>query len=184
MQVSSLSIIELLKIKLLEFPGLVDSLKNKEHNFLELLETWMKETETILKNNKISECAIISGYRSKIIAPLFAESQKRSTKKRQLQQASEILFELQHTIVSVIKPYEIKVNEARDLLIYILSVVKQSGAIKYTDQTVFQGFINSIWQLCSTNEQLKPATVKILTLVSQVDALRIMAEEINLNEWR
>jgi hypothetical protein len=184
MQISSLSIIELLKRKLLEFPVLVDSLKNKEHNFLESLETWMKETETILKNHKITECAVISGYRSKIIAPLFAESQKRSARKRQLQQAAEILFELQHTIVSVIKPYEIRVNEARDLLIQILSIVKQSGAIRYTEQTVFQEFINNIWQVCSTNEQLKPATVKILTLVSRVDTLRIIAEEINLDEWR
>jgi hypothetical protein len=184
MQVSSLTIIELLKSKLMEFPGLVDSLKKKEYNFLELLETWMKETETILKNNRISECAVIAGYRSKIIIPLFAESQKRSTKKRQLQLASEVLFELQGTIVSVIKPYETKVNEARDLLIQILSIVKQSGAIKYTDQTDFQGFIISIWQLCSTHEQLKPGTVKILTLVSQIDALRIIAEEINLDEWR
>jgi hypothetical protein len=184
MQVSSLSIIELLKGKLLEFPGLIDSLKNKEHNFLELLETWMKETETILKNNRISECAVISGYRSKIIAPLFTESQKRSAKKRQLQQASEILFELQHTIVSVIKPHEIKVDESRDLLIQILSILKQSDGIKYTDQIVFQEFVNKVWQICSTNEQLKPATIKILTLISQIDALRIIAEEINLNEWR
>jgi len=184
MQVSSLSIIESLKSKLLEFPVLVDSLKNKDYNFLELLETWMKETETILMNNRISECAVISGYRSKIIAPSFTETQKRSVKKRQVQVASEILFELQHTVVSVIKPYETKVNEARDLLLQILSAVKQSCALKYTNQTVFQEFINSIWQLCSTNEQLKPFTVKILTIVSQNDALRIMAEEIYLDEWR
>jgi len=184
MQVSSLSIIELLKSKLLEFPGLVDSLKNREYNFLELLEIWMKETENILKNNRISESAVIAGYRSKIIAPLFAESQKRSAKKRQLQIASEVLFELQDTIISVIKPYETKVNEAQDLLIQLISIVKQSGAIKYNEQTNFQEFISSIWQLCSTHEQLKPGTIKILTLISQIDTLRIIAEQINLNEWR
>ncbi|SHH00289.1 hypothetical protein SAMN05444372_112178 [Flavobacterium micromati] len=184
MQVSSLSIIELLNSKLLEFPELVDRLKNKDYNFLELLETWMKETETILKQNRISECAVIAGYRSKIIIPLFTESQKRSVKKRQLQAASVILFELQHTILSVIKPYEIKVNEARDLLRQILSAVRQSHTIKYTSQTVFQEFINNIWQFCSTNEQLKPFTVKILTIVSQNDAVRIIAEEIYLDEWK
>lgn len=184
MQVSSLSIIELLKSKLLEFPDLVDSLKNKDYNFLDVLESWMKETETILKNNRISECSLISGYRSKIIAPVFAETQKRSVKKRQLEIASEILFELQQTIVLVIKPYEIKVNEARDILIQILSVVQQSGAIKYSDEIVFQEFINSIWKLCSTNEQLKPFAVKTLTIIPQNDALRIIAEEISLNDWR
>jgi hypothetical protein len=184
MQVSSLTLLESIKSKLLEFPNLVDSLKNKDYNFLELLESWMKETETILKNNNISECAVIAGYRSKLISPLFAEYQKRSNRKRQLQIASEILFELQGTILSVIKPFEIKVNEARDLLINLLSILKQSGAIKYTDGTDFQNFINNIWKLLSTHDQLKPSTVKILTLVSQVDALRIIAEEISLNEWR
>lgn len=184
MQVSSLSIIELLNSKLIEFPDLVDSLRKKDYNFLELLENWMKEIETILKNNRISECAVIAGYRSKIIAPLFTESQKRSTKKRQLQLASEIMFELQDTVLTVIKPHEIKVNEAKDLLIHLLSIVKQSGTLKYTNQINFQEFINSIWQLCSTHDQLKQGTVKILTLISQIDVLRLIAEEINLVEWR
>lgn len=183
MQTSSLSIIESLKAKLLGFPGLVDSLKNKDYNFPEILESWMKETELILKDHKISECAIVAGYRSKLIAPLFTDTQKRSTKKRQLQIAAEILFDLQSTIVSVIKPYEIKVNEARDLMTQLLALVKQSGALKYTNQTNFQEFITSIWQLCSTHDQLKPGTVKILTLISQIDALRIIAEEINPVEW-
>lgn len=184
MQVSSLTIIESLANKLLEFPGLVDSLRNKDADFLELLEKWMKEIEVILKNNRISECAVIAGYRSKIIAPLFTEPQKRSIKKRQLQIASEIMFELQDTVLSAVKPHEIKVNEAKDLLIHLLSIVKQSGALKYTDQTDFQEFIISVWQLCSTHEQLKLATIKILTLISQIDVLRIIAEEINLTEWR
>jgi hypothetical protein len=184
MQVSSLSIIELLKNKLLEFPGLVNSLKNRDYIFLELLETWMKDTETILKNNRLSECAVIAGYRSKIISPLFSDHQERSTKKRQLQIASAIMFELQHTIVSVVKPYEAKVAEARDLVIHLLSIVKHSGAISYTDLTNFQEFVTSIWLLCSTHEQLKPSSIKILTLISKIDVLRIIAEEVNLDEWR
>jgi predicted RNA-binding protein with EMAP domain len=162
----------------------VDSLRKKDYNFLESLEKWMKEIETILQNNRISECAAIAGYRSKIIAPLFSESQKRSVKKRQMQLASEIMYELQDTVLSVIKPHETKVNEARDLLIHLLSIVKQSTSLKYTDQTNFQEFILSIWNLCSTHEQLKQGTIKILTLISQIDALRIIAEEIEIVEWR
>jgi len=184
MQISSLSIIELLNSKLLEFPNLVDSLRKKDYGFLELLEKWMKEIETILKNNRISECAVIAGYRSKIIAPIFTESQKRSTKKLQLQIAAETMFELQNTVLSVIKPHEIKVNEARDLLVHLLSIIKQSTSLKYSDQTNFQEFILSIWKLCSSHEQLKQGTIKILTLISQMDALRIIAEEIDLTEWR
>lgn len=184
MKISSLSIIEQLNGKLLEFPDLVNHLKQKDYDVLDLLENWMQETETILKNHRISECAVMAGYRSKILIPRFTEPQKRSTKKRQLQQVSEIMFDIQNTVISVIKPHEIKVNEARDLLIHLLSIIKQSGAIKYTDQTNFQQFINSIWNLSSTHEQLKQGTVKILSLISQTDAIRIIADEINLSEWR
>lgn len=184
MQISILSIIEPLKTKLLEYPALVDGLKNKDYNFLELLENWMKETETILKNNNIAQCSKIAGLRSKIITPIFDESHGRSTKKRQINIAAELMYEIQDTILSVINPYEKKINEARDLLKNLLSVLKQSGAIKYSENIDFQYFINQIWSLFSTHEQLKPSIVSILTLISQVDALRIMAEEIELTEWK
>lgn len=184
MQVSALSVIEPLKSKLLEFPTLVDSLQNKDFSFLVSLEEWMRETETILKNNNISKCSEIAGLRSKILAPLFAPSKTRSARKVQLQIASGLLYELQNTVLSVIEPYELRVSEARDLLAHLLSIVKQSGAIKYDDETGFQSFINQIWQLFSTHEQLKASTVKVLTLVSQVDALRIISEEIVLVEWK
>jgi len=184
MQVSKVTIIESLESKLFTFPALVDSLKNKDYNFLELLENWMRETEIILKNNNIAQCSKIAGLRSKIIAPLFDETRGRSVKKKQLHVAAESMYEIQNTILLVIKPYEEKVSQVRDLLKHLLSVLKQSGALKYTDETNFQDFIDKIWKLFSTHEQLKASTVSILTLISQVDALRILAEEIELKEWK
>lgn len=184
MQTSILSIIEPLLLKLLDFPALVDSLKNKDHNFLELLEEWMKDTETILKNNNIAQCSKIAGFRSRIIAPKFGETHGRSTKKRQLNVAAESMFEIQETILLVIDPLQQRIDDARKLIKNLLSVLRQSGAIKYTDNMDFQYFINQIWTLCKNHDQLKPSVVSILAVISQVDALRIMAEEINLNEWK
>ena len=121
MQASSLNIIESLKGKLLEYPALVDSLHKKDFAFLASLEKWMKEAEAILKNNNIARCSEIAGLRSKIIAPLFSESQKRSKKKLQMQIAAEVLYELQETVSSVLAPFETKVNEAKEMLIYLLN---------------------------------------------------------------
>lgn len=184
MQISSITIVESLKGKLLAFPALVNSLQNKDLNFLSSLEIWMKETENIMKNNNISQCSEIAGLRSKIIAPSFDVSQKRSAKKMQLHIASGLLYELQNIVLAVIKPHENKIDEARNLLIHLLSILKQSGAIKYTKEMNFQNFINQIWKLFSTHEQLKPSTVNVLALVSQVDAIRLIADEINLEEWK
>lgn len=183
MRVSSLSIIESLSPKLLDFPELVDSLKRKDFTFLDTLEQWLKETEMILKKHNLNACSTISAYRSRIIAPRFAESQPRSVKKKQLQVASELLFDVQQTIITVLQPHETKVNEAKDLLKQVLSVIRESGSIKYTENTVFQDFVTNIWHICSVNDQLKPFTVKICSLISQQDALRIIAAEIHLTEW-
>ncbi len=183
MRVSSLTIIESLSLKLLEFPELVDSLKRKDFTFLDTLEHWLKDTEIILKKHNLHAYSTISAYRSKIIAPSFAENQQRSVKKRQLQVASELLFDIQQTIIAVLQPHENKVNEAKDLLTQVLSVIRESGTIKYTANTVFQDFVTNIWHLCSVNDQLKPFTVKICSLISQQDALRIIAAEIQLTEW-
>ena len=184
MQVSKLTIIESLKHQLTAFPDLVNKLKNKDYNFLELLENWMIETETILKNNNIAQCSTIAGFRSKIIVPLFEETKGRSQKKKQMQIAAESMFEIQDTVLNVLKPFEQKVSEARDLLRHLLNVLKQSGAVKYTDEVNFQDFINIIFKLFLTHEQLKLSMVGILTLVSQIDILRIIADEIELHEWR
>ena len=183
MQTSSLPILDSLKAKLLTFPALVDSMRNKDPDFLQLLERWMKETESILKDFNITECSEIAGLRSKIYSPLFAGSQGQSVRKKQLQIASEVLYDLQKTILLVIKPHENKVNEARDLLLQLLSLLQQSGALKYSEANGFQNFIYQVWSVFSTHEQLKPGTAKILSLVSQTDALRIIAEEINLEDW-
>lgn len=183
MRTSSIAIIESLKVKLLEFPILVDSLQNKDSSFLINLENWMKEIEAIFKNNNISKVSEIAGLRSKIIAPLFSESTNRSAKKRQIQVASECLYDIQSTVLTVLSPYEMKVNEAKDIVLQLLIVLNQSGSIKYKN-TDFQEFISKIWSILSTHEQLRPSAAKILTLVSQTDALRIIAEEINLEDFK
>jgi len=183
MQVSRLSIIESLKGQLLLFPDLVNSLKNKDYNFLERLEEWMIETETILKNNNIAQCATIAGIRSKILAPIFDVTKVRSSKKKQVHIAAESMYEIQDIVQTVLKPFEQKVSEAKELLRHLLNIVKQSGAAKYTAETNFQDFINMIWRLFSTHEQLKSSTVSVLSLVSQTDAIRLMADEIEIQEW-
>jgi hypothetical protein len=183
MKPSSISISESLKNKLLSFPTLVDNLQNKDNSFLINLENWMKDIETIFKNNNISHVSEMAGFRSKILAPLFSESQNRSAKKRQIQVASECLYDIQRTVLAVLNPYELKVNEAKDIVLQLLVILSQSGSVKYINFD-FQGFVNQIWAVFSTHEQLKPSTAKILTLVSQPDAVRIIAEEINLEDFK
>lgn len=183
MKPSPITIVESLKIKLLQFPKLVDSLQNKDNTFLLNLENWMKDIETIFNNNNISEVSEIAGLRSKILAPLFSDSQNRSAKKRQIQVAAACLYDIQSTVLAIVNPYEIKINEAKDIVLQLLVILSQSGSIKYNN-TDFQGFVNQIWVVFSSHEQLRPSTAKILTLIPQMDAMRLIAEEINLENFK
>jgi hypothetical protein len=183
MKASSLIIKETLVLKMIEFPLIVDKLQNKDPDFISELEYWMKAIEAIFKKFNIVECAEIAGLRSKIIAPLFSDATRIVSKKKQLEVAASILYDIQSTVMMVLKPHEIKLNESRDILKQLLGIVQQTGVIKYHFGDDFQNFINEIWKIFVTHEQLKPSALKIVSMISQEDALRIIAEEIVLNDW-
>lgn len=183
MKASALDIIEKSKSSLMQFSSLVDQLQNKQPDFIPSLERWMKMIETIFKEYNIAEQSEIAGLRSKILSPLLSDMPRVAAKKKQLFIASENLYHLQATVLAVIKPYEFKVDESTDLVRKIMGLLKQTDAVKYHLSEDFQGFVNKIWQVFLVNEQLKPSAMKILTLVSHTDAIRIIAEEIELSEW-
>ncbi|MDG2433066.1 hypothetical protein [Flavobacterium sp.] len=183
MKASSITIIESLKEKLMCYPTLVDSLQKKDSTFLPSLEHWMKEVETIFKTYNISECSEIAGLRSKILAPLYSDNQRSAIKKKQYFVAAEVLYDIQRTVSEVIKPHELRVEEARDLILQLLGIIQQTDSVKYNSKNNFQDFINQLWTIISTHEQLKPTTIKIHSLLIQPDVIRIIANEIKLEEW-
>ena len=184
MQKSILDITYNLKSKLLEFPSIVNSLEKKDFNFLSNLMMWIKDTEEILKTYNISETSELAGLRSRILSPRFSDTRNASVKKLQIKIASEVLYDVQNTVLKVLKPYETKIDECRELIRQLLSIVNQTGAIKYDDNIEFQNFINGIWSVFINHNQLKPGAVKLQTLISKTDISRIIAEEIKLEEWK
>lgn len=183
MKKSSLAVAEVISKQLLFYPGLVDKLGNKDDDFVSSLMNWLKELEILFKDYNISESAEVAGLRSKILAPLFGDSTRRAAKKAQLKIAAEVLYDIQQVAQGILRPHEQKVNEARDILDRLLGVLSQTGAVRYKEGQDFQAFINSIWSVCITHEQLKPGAIKVLTLVTQADVIRIIAEDIVLSEW-
>ncbi|SDC68663.1 hypothetical protein [Williamwhitmania taraxaci] len=182
MKKSLLNIVIPLRAQLLLFPAIVNSLERKEFDFLPHLDRWMKEVEAILVNNSIPDCAEVAGFRSKILAPAFAHTHKVSTRKQQVSVAAGVLYDVQNLVLNVLKPYEIKVGESRELISQLLSMVKQTGAVKYENGD-FQSFINTLWNLFCTHQQLKPGAAKLQTLLSSADIMRLMAEEVEPSEW-
>lgn len=185
MKKSLLNIVYQLNEQLLAYPQIVDLLEQKDYNFVPKFYSWMKETEEILKNNGLSEVSEIAGLRAKILATRYSEDQRNSAKKQQSKVSAEILYDTQALVLKIIKPYEARVEECRELISHLLNIVNQSEAIRYNSESDdFQQFLNQLWTLFTNHQQLKPGAVKLQSYLSQQDILRIMAEEINLQDWQ
>lgn len=183
MKKSILHLVTLLKTRLLEFPALVTALGSKDLAFMDKLFAWIRSVEEILTTYNISEAAAIAGLRSKIISPRFSDNHSNSLKKIQLKIAAEVMYDLQHTVLSVSIPYEQKIAECRELIRQLLLIVGETKAIQYDPGQPFEKLIADIWQLIISNEQLKAGAIKLKTLLSQQDIQQLIAEEINLEDF-
>jgi len=169
---------DLLKQSLV-IPDLVTKSANKELSFLEDLNQWLLDTEGVMKKHNISKCSELAGLRSKIIAASYASESKISKKKRQLSVATSIIYEAQSAVLSVLEPMESRLEEARNAIRQLLGVAYQANmANRHLD---FNQMIQRLWADFSAHEQLKGAIANILVLVNRSDALRLLAEEIDLS---
>ena len=166
------------KAQLFLIPGIVDRIQRKESAALDNLVEWLKRTEDILQKFGFAQCAELAGLRSKLLTPEFTASQRASRKKEQLRIASEIIYDAQRVVLGLIEPLEEKTNEARDIINQILILVRPTGALDMDPSSSFTDFIQGVWHLLKTNEQVGGGIAKVLTLMNQADALRILAEEI------
>jgi hypothetical protein len=183
MKKSTLHLVTVLNGNLMEFPKIVKSLENKEPLFTEKLFSWILKNEEIFDNYKISEVSELAGLYSKVLIPKFSDNKNSSLKKAQLKAASEILYELQSLVLNVLKPFELKIGESRELVKQILLIISQTQLVKYNSDLPFEDLVETIWQFTNTNEQLKAGAIKLKTLLIIPDIHRLIAEEINLEDF-
>jgi len=180
MKNSILDIYEELLQQSLKVPKLVTLAAKKDAGFLVALNSWLMETEELLKKNRIAECAEIAALRSKILSARYnSEIAVNKKRKHILSIATGVISDAQNTLLSVLTPMKQRIDEARDSIRQLLGVAYQANMI---DKSLdFNSLVQELWQIFSTHEQLKGLTSKILVYVNKSDALRILAEEIELN---
>lgn len=171
-----------LKAQLLIVPEIVDKIQNKENGSIVFFLNWIRSTEEILKKFGYAECAVLAGLRGKLLTPEFIEDRRSSRKKDQFRVASEIVFDCQNTILRLIEPMSAKIDEARNIITQILLVLKPAGIIDYDPSLDFNNFIQGLWLMLKTNDQVGGGISKILALVGSSDAIRILADEIDLEK--
>lgn len=179
MKQSYVTLYEDLLKQALSVPDLVNALARKESSALVELNRWLLETEAVMKKHNIPQCAEIAGLRSKIIGASYVPEKSGMTKrKQQMAAASSVIHEAQGTLLRVLEPVENRLNEARDAVRQLLGIAYQANMIDRTAD--FNSMIQMLWTTFSAQEQLRGVSARILTLVNPSDALRILAEEIDL----
>lgn len=169
-----------LKGKMFILPEIVDMLQQKGNSSVDQLTNWLRNVEEVLRESGYAQCAEIAGLRSRILAVGFNEERRHLIKKEKLRVALEVIYDAQNVLMKLITPMEDKVNEVRMIINQILIIFKPSGVLDYDEKYDFNVFIQGIWHMFKANEQVGGGISKILTLVNQSDAIRILAEEIDL----
>ncbi len=183
MRKSTLNLVISLKANLLAFPRLVNSLEKKQISFLDELILWITKSEEVLIAYNISEVAELAGLRSKLTSPKYIDQRGTSIKKLQLRIAAESLYDIQHVVLKVLNPIELKVEECRELIRQLLLIVSQTQVVKYNQDLPFSELINAVWQFIVSSEQLKPGVIKLKTTLTMSDIQMLIAEEINLEDF-
>ncbi|MCJ8152625.1 hypothetical protein MKJ01_02470 [Chryseobacterium sp. SSA4.19] len=183
MRKSQFILVSQLKEKLQEFPGIVSSLEKKDPHFIDKIMWWLKASEDIFSTYNISEVSEIAGFRSKIIAARITEGRGVNIKKNQIKAASDVLYDIQNTVLTVLTPYERKISECREIVKQLLVLTAQTRTQIYHQSLPFEDFIKKIWMYILSENDLRMGAIKLKSLLSEMDILMLMGDEIELSDF-
>ncbi|PWN68465.1 hypothetical protein C1631_017380 [Chryseobacterium phosphatilyticum] len=183
MKKSQFILVSQLKEQLQDFPKIVSSLEKKDPLFVEKTLNWLKTVEDILSTNTISEVSEIAGFRSKILAGKISDERGVNVKKKQLKITANLLYDSQNCVLNVLLPHERKMNECRDITKQLLALTAQTKALMYTNEVQFEDFIQRIWWYILSDHDLKIGGVKLKSMLSEMDIIMLMADEIEIKDF-
>lgn len=183
MRKSQYILVSQLKEQLQKFPGIVSSLEKKDHHFVEKIMLWLKASEDILSTYNISEVSEIAGFRSKILAAKIIEGRGTNIKKNQTKAAADALYDIQNTILTVLTPFERKMNDCREIAKQLLVLTAQANVLNYNQSIPFEDFIRSVWLYMLSENNLKMGAVKLKSILSEMDILMLIGDEIELSDF-
>jgi hypothetical protein len=174
MQKSYLSIYLDLKKNVFEIHEIVNLLSKKDCSLFLKFENWLSEIEKIMKKYNMENIIAFSGLRAKSIGIKNNKEFKRSKK---LSSISDIIYESKDIFLGITEPLKDKKEEADTLIKQCLEIMSQYKIMPSLGNN-FTMHINTIWDTIIKHDQLKSAGVKLLSMFSRTDILRLIANNI------
>lgn len=183
MQKSTVHLVSELSALLLAFGPMVTLFQRKQPQALFKLTDWLDKAEQLLSSYGMVISAQLAGHRSKLLQPVYNDDHRGSLRKQQLKQAVAMLYDVQDCVQQALLPHQQKLQQSTDVIRQLLSMLTQSGAVRYEADAGFEAFVQQIWQLISEHEQLKASAVQLRSWLSPQDILLLLAQEINLEDF-
>ncbi len=93
------------------------------------------------------------------------------------------MYDAQNCVLNVLLPQERKMDECRDIARQLLALVSQTKALTYTSEVKFEDFIQRIWWYILADNDLKIGGVKLKSMLSELDIIMLMADEIDIKDF-
>ena len=173
---------------LLEVPVKVQAFEQKSPAALSDLLDWTQRAEDALLQQRQVAAAELAGLRARILSAALGDPtpplRGNGLRRRQMQVAVEQIHDMQACLQAVLAPQSQRIEQARDVIRKLVQVLVQSRALAYDPTAGFENFIDRVWQLCIRHEQLRPTVAQLRGLLGVEDIRLILAEEIDLTEFR
>lgn len=179
MQKSIVHLVKELTTMLLQFPPLVTAFERKQPQALTALQSWITSAEQLLSSYGLVASAELAGLRSKLTMPVHCDEHRGQLRKQQLREAVQMLYPLQQCLQQALTPYQQKLQQSSELIRHLLSVISQSGALRYDAAAGFDNFVQQLWLLIGQHDQLKAGAVQLRSWLSQQDIILLLAQEVN-----
>lgn len=111
------------------------------------------------------------------------EGRGTNIKKNQTKAAADALYDIQNTILTVLTPFERKINDCREIVKQLLALTSQTRTQIYEQSIPFEDFIRSIWLYILSENDLKMGAIKLKSLISEMDILMLIGDEIELSDF-
>ena len=143
---------------MLKIHDLASLLTQKNSKGITNFEVWLLETEELLKKNNQPQIAQLSVIRAQLMN--FIPKNKGGKRKEIYFNASNLLTEAQESLWNTNAMHNQKIETVTELINQLLVIVYQTNAFKFVSNQDFTQFLESIWNFCSTHEQLKSHTTQ------------------------
>lgn len=166
-----------------QVPHIAEMYERKDSMFGQSVREWMDAAETILTANRIHLAAELATLKMMITSTQrgnrrqgqSSEGNVRSRKKAIEIASIEALRQAQHSVRTLLAPYDTRYDEAGQAARRMLVVASSLGLLNARLRTKFDSStLPALWRDMVSNEKTGPWTVKMLEMVTPDEALTIV----------